>query len=54
MTEEERQDARDDLDLEAETIKDLEPNLETADDVLGGATRATNPGLGQFQGSHST
>jgi hypothetical protein len=47
----EQQDERDDLELEAETVKDLDPSQETADDVLGGATK---PNLGGQAGSHST
>ena len=51
-TRDEQQDERDDLELEAETVKDLEPNPESADDVLGGATK---PNLaGSAGGSHST
>jgi hypothetical protein len=51
MTEQDRQDDRDDLELEAETVKDLEPNQEAAEDVVGGATR---PNLGSAGTSHST
>jgi hypothetical protein len=48
----EQQEERDDLELEAETVKDLEPSPESEDDVFGG-TRTTKPQLYQ-PGSHST
>jgi hypothetical protein len=39
-------DEPDELDLDAETVKDLEPAPEETDDVRGGGGRTPLPGLG--------
>ena len=41
---EEKQDDRDDLELDPETVKDLEPSEADADQIPGGAQSSSNWG----------